>query len=70
MFVVYDGGKKVEYHNGLSEGWGKSWFDKKEHAILYAKDWLGEYSITLPDNWDGSPINYSGTGDIIEIREE
>ena len=36
-------------------------------ALAHAKEWLGEYD-NLPLYWDGSPYDYNGYGDMIEIR--
>lgn len=50
-------------------GWDRHSFNSFEEALAYTKKWLGDYAVTIPENWDGSSYDYSGYGDIIEIRE-
>lgn len=71
MFVVRDNNKPAQYPDCHVDAiWDNCRFPKFANALGYAKEWLGEYAETLPDNWDGSKLDYSGSGDTIEIRKE
>jgi hypothetical protein len=50
------------------KGFDNSSFPTFAEAFAYARLWLGEYE-NLPENWDGSPYDYSGYGDLIEIKQ-
>jgi len=65
-FIVYDSGKYARQSSG---GWDRCHYDSMYEAICYARHWLGDVS-SIPDDWDGKSINYSGYGDTIEIRHE
>lgn len=74
MFSVFDNNKpavssslKVA-HKAANSPWKNNTFASFEEALTYAKHWLGEYATTLPDNWKGEKHDYSGYGDVIEIR--
>lgn len=73
MFVVIDSERQAIGSNfGISEEaeWNNASFKTFTEAVDYAKKWLGAYGSVLPDNWDGSEIDYSGYGDKISIRRE
>lgn len=75
MFTVFDSEKRAIGSNfGIrGECWNNASFSTFAEAVNYARNWLGEYPIPhniLPENWDGSEIDYSGYGDTISIREE
>jgi hypothetical protein len=63
---VYDGSKIAE----LPPMWVQLENQTLEQAKIYAKAWLGDYKDVIPEDWDGSPIDYNGFGDMVEIREE
>ena len=67
MFAVYDNNKPaiIEMRNN----WKKYKYDTFDEAVIYAADWLGEWDC-IPKDWDGSPLDYNGMGDLIEIRNE
>ena len=71
-YIVYSNNKKADGKTfGLySKEWQNAAYDSLDEAIEYAKRWLGVFSISVPPNWDGSPLDYSGAGDKIEIRKE
>ncbi len=48
-------------------GWDNSFFNSFADAVEYSRQWLGDYD-NLPDEWNGSCWDYSGYGDVIEIR--
>ena len=69
MYQVLDNGKPADcFHCNVHESWNKSTYSTFEEALEYARDWLGRYGIgvVLKPN---TPWDYSGYGDIIEIRE-
>jgi hypothetical protein len=52
----------------------KTWKNHKFHtfaeAVAYLKYWLGPvYSPCLPDDYNGSPLDYDGCEDIVEIKK-
>lgn len=72
MYKVFDNEKpadKTSYamYNGC--GWDDSEYATFEEALAYTEKWLGMYRFAIPKKWDGSPIDYSGCGDFIEIRK-
>lgn len=73
MFAVYEGGapannSRWKNRDSHSPAWANSRFDTFAEAVAYARKWLGEYDC-LPLDWDGKPFDYSGYGDLIEIRD-
>lgn len=70
MFVVYDNNKKAKCpeHN-VNSSWNECSYDTFKEALDYARHWLGVYGegVVLKPN---KPWDYSGYGDMIEIREE
>lgn len=72
-FCVYDNSKPAS-----GEGfpylkrveWACHSYKSFPEALTYTKEWLGHLSIVLPDDWQGQPLDYSGYGDMIEIRQE
>jgi hypothetical protein len=70
MFVVYDNNKPARYpeHN-VHYSWQCNTYDTFEQALSYARKWLWPYGegVVLKLN---KPWDYSGYGDMIEIREE
>lgn len=70
MFSLYDNGKPasaVGYPELEGKGWKSHCFDTYEEADEYVRKWLGQLYIQLEPN---RPVDYSGYGDLIEIREE
>jgi|WetSurMetagenome_2_1015567.scaffolds.fasta_scaffold1456629_1 hypothetical protein len=67
MYTVFENDKPARY--STSSIWNICSFNNIESARLYAKSWLGEYDC-IPENWDGSPIDYSGYGDTISIIKD
>lgn len=71
FYQVFDSGKPAD-ENGFPRlagfGWENSRWQNMLSARSYAQEWLGT-TCQLPDDWDGSPIDYSGYGDTIEIRK-
>jgi hypothetical protein len=69
MFKVFDGGKPANYeHHKVHSSWQNCTFKSFVEALNYAHKWLGVYSPgkILKLN---TPYDYSGYGDIIEIRK-
>lgn len=71
MFCVYDNDKpaSVEGYPYMHSSWKNHRFETFEEAQKYARNWLGELEILCP-NEPNSRVDYSGYGDMIEIREE
>jgi len=69
-YEVYDNGRLAhhKYHRDVSIEWDHPPCATFEEAKSYARNWLGEFSSLCPDK-PNQPIDYSGYGDIIEIRE-
>lgn len=68
-FQVFDNGKPADcHHHTVSSSLNCSVFSTYEEARAYAESWLGEifHSTDLQLN---TPYDYSGYGDLIEIRE-
>lgn len=72
-YRVYDNGKPADStHHNLTRGigWDCADFETLTEAQNYADNWLGNYATPLTfDLQPGKPIDYSGYGDYIEIRE-
>lgn len=69
MYQVFDCGKAADcFHCGVHESWNKSSYPTFELAKEYAKKWMGAFSNAIDFDWDGSPVDYDGYGDMIEIR--
>ena len=71
MFQVRESGKPCDpsgfpWVKGCS-CWQNSTFYSFRGAVRYAKEWLGKYSLCIPIDWDGSPIEFSCGGSTIEI---
>ena len=49
--------------------WHNADYKTFEDALVYAKDYMGEFAGTIPDSWDGSAYDYTGYGDTIAIVE-
>lgn len=67
-YQVFDGNKPADCHgHKVDKSWDKSIFDTFEEAYFYAQNWLGQNyaGMVLKLN---TPADYSGYGDIIEIR--
>ena len=71
MFCVYESGKpasEVGYPKLDGLGWTSHRFETLVEATEYANKWLGPWAgQVLPV---GVPVEYSGYGGTIEIREE
>ncbi len=66
---VFDNGKPADcMHCNVHGSWDKSSYPTFAEAKAYAIRWLGPYSNAIEFEWDGSPIDYDGCGDMIEIR--
>lgn len=49
------------------KGWTTHLFSSFEEAVAYAKLWLGDFVI---ENIElGVPVDYSGMGNLLEIKE-
>lgn len=72
MFTVYDGDKPAKFpEHPVHPSWHTASFKTKVEAVAHANNWLGRtYEGVLPKDWDGAPVDYSGCGDVIEIRED
>jgi hypothetical protein len=74
-FNVYDNGRPAKsssfskWKRGKSSNsdWANHSFASFEEAQQYADKWLGDYAAPLTVN---QPYDYSGYGDLVEIREE
>ena len=74
MFQVFDGGKPADcHHHKVHSSWDNSIFPTFDEALCYARKWGAPYC----GSYDGSegiqlevnvPYDYSGYGDMIEIR--
>ena len=72
MFTVYDSGKSANnkgFPQLKNKGWVQNSFSTLNEAIDYARNWLGEYAAICPTE-PNKPVDYSGYGDMIEIRSE
>lgn len=69
-FHVLDNGRPACFPDKPWLGWSTNVFETFEEAKEYAEAWLGDYSVMLPGNWDGSEVDYSGCGDLISIWKE
>lgn len=74
MFTVFDNGKPADcFHHKVHPSWKQSTFNTFEEALEYARKWLapmggsydGKEGVVLEVN---TPYDYSGCGDLIEIR--
>lgn len=64
MFQVIDNNKPADCNNHkVDKSWNKSKFETLDEAFQYADNWLGIYGPMI-----NNPFDYSGYGDIIEIR--
>lgn len=69
-FTVYENNKQCDVnHQPAHPSWDNSTFPTFAEAVIYAKKWLGQFEDAIPDNWDGSPLDYC-YGNLIEIRQE
>lgn len=72
-FCVFDNNKPastVEFPQiRKCEGWDNHEFDSFPKAVAYAFSWLGTIATTEPEDFLNGGFDYSGHGDIIEIRE-
>lgn len=64
---VFDNDRPAIIHIDSKNGWNNNFFRDFTQALKYAKSWLGVQD-TLPENYQGEPYDYSGFGDMIEIR--
>jgi hypothetical protein len=71
MFKVYDNGRPADcHHHDVDNSWETAEFQTLAEAQEYAKNWCGDYWPAYDFNLQvGKPIDYSGHGDYIEIRE-
>lgn len=72
MYVVYDNKKPAVMLKDPKSIWKNNKFATLAEAIMYANDWLGQCGPFKPTNdrdyaWI---MDYSGYGDILEIRIE
>ena len=75
MFTVYDKGLPANdksYELG-GDGWQNATFETYEETVRYAADWLGNWSPSLSylrtALANETEYDYSGYGDIIQIKE-
>lgn len=66
MFQVLDNGKPAEMRN--SDMWGDSIFQHFHQAQTYVRRWLGSSFYHCVPQRPDQKIDYSGYGDIIEIK--
>jgi hypothetical protein len=74
-YQVFENDKPCDAANHkVHKSWNNSIFDSFNDALKYVYKWIGEYAD--PDSMTGSsgikvniPYDYSGYGDMIEIRE-
>lgn len=68
-YQVFDNGKPADchHHPKVHSSWDRSVFDTLAEAQAYARKWLGIYAPSGPIPVD-TPWDYSGMGDVIEIR--
>lgn len=77
MFQVLENGKPANHQSfpKVHPSWNKAEWETFEQAKIYAWKWLGDCAGGSNDGTDGvelklnTPYDYSGYGDIIEIRE-
>lgn len=76
MYVVYDNGRPADcWNHSVHSSWNKSFYTSHQEALIYARKWLGPVGGSS-DGQDGvylylnEPYDYSGCGDVIEIRYE
>lgn len=68
-YEVYDNGRLAGYpYHDVDSGWKHPNCSTFEQAREYAKLWLGEYAPLAP-TYPDEKIDYSGCGDVIEIRK-
>lgn len=68
-YQVLDNGKPADcHHHKVHFTWDQSTFDTLAGALAHARNWLGAHGhgVVLKVN---EPVDYSGYGDMIEIRE-
>lgn len=70
-YAVFNNGRLAQYPDcpNVDQSWNKGIHETFEGAKGYAKAWLGFFSPVINDIEVNEPIDYSGFGDIIEIRE-
>lgn len=69
-FQVFDSGKPADksgYPSVIGEDWNTSSYTFFQEAYEYACHWLGHHAGKVPQKPDIA-IDYSGYGDLIEIR--
>lgn len=67
MFSVYDNGRLARYpEQRIHDSWANATFHTLEEAIIYARHYFDPY----PSPEGVGKVDYSGYGDIAEIREE
>ena len=66
-WIVLDNGKPA-INTSKSLPGQNYFYTEFESALEYAKKWLGIYSDSLPEDWQGEIIEYNLYGDKIEIR--
>ena len=72
MYGVFDNNKPANstaFPQLKGKGWKSHLFGTFKDAEEYAKEWLGDYYPGKDVLVLGLPYNYSGYGDLIEIRE-
>lgn len=73
MFGVYDNNKPcsvIGFPYLSLACWKTHQFETFEQALAYLEKWLGNYSGCIPHDYNGCQLDYSGYGDIVEIRTE
>lgn len=70
MFRVYDNDKPADcHHHQVDTIWANSDFETLLDACEYALNWMGPQACDLSKLLLNRRHDYSGYGDIIEIRE-
>lgn len=68
-FMVLDNGKLARYpEHKVDKSWRFGWFNNFQTAKEYANRWLGAFG-PYPFDKTGE-FDYSGYGDILEIKEQ
>ena len=69
---VFDGNKPADcWNHNVDSSWNKSKYETLEEAITYANNWLYYFTLDIPSQCSDymRGYDYSGSGDILQIRE-
>lgn len=69
MFKVFDNGELADHHfHNVDQSWTHPFCLTFHQAQEYCRNWLGIYAFFCPEK-PNHPVDYSGCGDVIEIRQ-